>query len=82
MRALAGLMVRGILSSTLRRLRSQALGSTPGGIVLGGGGQASWVGVRGAGGCGGEPVSAAPGWCRLPRVFRTVVFVFCYATSC
>jgi hypothetical protein len=36
MRALAGLIVRGILSSTLRRLHSQLSGCTPRGIVPGG----------------------------------------------
>jgi hypothetical protein len=47
MRALAGLMVRGIPSSTLRRFRSQSPGFTLGGIVPGEGGHASWGGCAG-----------------------------------
>ncbi len=67
MRALAGLIVRGIPSSTLWRLCSQLSGSTPGGIVLGGGGYASLVGARGAGQCGFGQISSWTGgggsWC-------------------
>ncbi len=53
--------------STLCRLRSQLSGSTPGGIVPGGGRYARSVGARGAGQCEFEQISAGTGcwgsWC-------------------